>query len=38
MIEDYDIGEAFRKIEEELIESMVRNLKHHKLLVYLKYL
>lgn len=30
MIEDYDIGEAFRKIEEELIESMIRNLKHHR--------
>lgn len=30
MAEDYDIGEAFRKIEEELIASMIRNLKNHR--------
>lgn len=27
---DYDIGEAFRRIEEELIASMMRNLDHHR--------
>ena len=26
----YDIGEAFKKIEEELMASMIRNLKHHR--------
>lgn len=26
---DYDIGEAFRRIEEIMIESMARNLRHH---------
>lgn len=26
---DYDIGEAFRRIEEIMIESMSRNLRHH---------
>ena len=27
---DYDISQAFAEIEDELISSMVRNLKHHK--------
>lgn len=27
---DYDIGEAFRRIENELISSMIRNFKHHR--------
>lgn len=27
---DYDIAEALRKVEEEIIESMIRNLKHHR--------
>lgn len=27
---DYDIGEAFRRIEEEMIASMMRNLDHHR--------
>lgn len=30
MAEDYDIGKSFQEIEEELIASMIRNLKHHK--------
>lgn len=29
-MEYYDIGGAFKKIEEELMESMIRNLKHHR--------
>ena len=29
-MEYYDIGEAFKKIEEELMASMIRNLKHHR--------
>ena len=28
---DYDIGEAFAKIEDELISSMIRNLKRHRI-------
>lgn len=27
---DYDLGEAFKSIEEELIASMIRNLDHHR--------
>lgn len=27
---DYDIGKAFRAIEDELIASMIRNMKHHR--------
>ena len=27
---DYDIGEAFGEIEDELISSMIRNLKRHQ--------
>lgn len=27
---EYDIGKAFRRIENELIKSMIANLKHHK--------
>lgn len=27
---DYDIGKAFERIEDELISSMIRNLKHHR--------
>lgn len=27
---DYDVGEAFRKIENELIASMIRNMERHK--------
>ena len=27
---DYDIGAAFEKIEDELISSMIRNLKRHQ--------
>ncbi len=27
---EYDVGEAFRKIEEELIASMMRNMSHHR--------
>ena len=27
---DYDIGAAFERIEDELIDSMMRNFKHHK--------
>lgn len=30
MAEDYDIGKAFQEIEEELIASMIHNLKHHR--------
>jgi hypothetical protein len=30
MNEDYDIGEAFEAIENELISSMIRNMKRHK--------
>lgn len=30
MADDYDIGEAFRKIEDELITSMLQNMKRHK--------
>lgn len=30
MAEDYDISKAFQEIEEELIASMIRNLKHHR--------
>ena len=28
--EDYDIGKAFKAIEDELIASMIRNLKNHR--------
>lgn len=27
---DYDVGKAFERIEDDLISSMIRNLKHHK--------
>ena len=27
---DYDIGKAFRAIEDELIASMIRNMKSHR--------
>ena len=27
---DYDLGEAFKAIEEELIASMIRNMDHHR--------
>ena len=27
---DYDVKKAFERIEDELISSMIRNLKHHK--------
>lgn len=30
MANDYDIGAAFRAIENELMSSMVRNMKHHR--------
>ena len=30
MANDYDIGAAFRAIEDELMSSMVRNMKHHR--------
>jgi hypothetical protein len=29
-LDEYDIGKAFGRIEEELIKSMIRNLDHHK--------
>ena len=29
-MDEYDIQEAFATIEEELIESMMRNMKHHR--------
>ena len=28
--DEYDIGKAFQAIEEELMASMVRNMKHHR--------
>ena len=28
--DEYDIGKAFQAIEEELMDSMVRNMKHHR--------
>ena len=30
MPKDYDVEEAFRAIENELIDSMMRNLSHHR--------
>lgn len=30
MANDYDVGSAFKAIEDELIASMIRNMKHHR--------
>ena len=32
MANDYDIGKAFQAVEDELMASMIRNMKHHPLL------